>query len=58
MLLGTEFVILFLVVLVLVLVDRVLTIPCLLMTTDMYCIFSINCSYRNKIATTNFSVVL
>ena len=40
------------------LADRISIIPCLLITMDMYCIFSINCSFYNRIATTNLSVVL
>ena len=41
-----------------VLVDRILTILCFLMTTDMYCIFTMNCSVCVKITTANFSIVL
>jgi hypothetical protein len=41
-----------------VLVDRILIIPYLLITTDVYCIFSMVCNFWNKIATTNLSVVL
>ena len=56
MLLGTEFVgsifitIFFfgLVEYWVVLVNRILTVPCLLMTTDMYCIFSIKYSFVIK----------
>jgi len=40
-----------------VLLDRILTIPCFLMTMDMYCIFTMNCSVCNKRATANFSIV-
>jgi hypothetical protein len=36
-----------------VLADRV---PCLLMTTDIYCIFSVICSFYNKTATMSFSM--
>jgi hypothetical protein len=35
-----------------------LTIPCHLMTTDVYCIVSVNCSSCNERATGNFSVEL
>ena len=34
------------------LVDHTLTIPCLLVITDMYFVFSIECSLCNKVATT------
>ena len=37
-----------------VLVDRTFTYSVSLMTIVMYCIFSINCNFCNKIATMNF----
>jgi len=40
------------------LVDHILTILCLLVMTDMYFVFSIGCGLCNKVATTNFYVVL
>jgi hypothetical protein len=41
-----------------VLVDTFLTIPFILITMDMYCIFSKNCRFCEKIETMNFSRVL
>ena len=33
------------------LVVRIVTTACVLMTTDIYCIFGVKCSYCNRIAT-------